>query len=219
MNIDFEKARSLMVENQLKPNKINEPKILNLFKKIKKEDFLSKSLKEDSYNDLDINLIENRGYLKNLHIAQLIKYSNITKQDKILHVGGMTGYVSSLLANMCKELIVIENQDYFIENFKNNIDNLKIKNIKIFYSNLHDGFEKNSPYDIIFIDNPIEEIPDSLRDQLKINTGKIIMIKKISNHLCKAFKIIRNNNNYTNEYLFDVFTKYLLYKNKSKFVF
>ena len=45
MNIDFENARLLMVENQLRPNKINNDNILELFRSIKKEDFLEDSEK------------------------------------------------------------------------------------------------------------------------------------------------------------------------------
>ena len=37
MNFNFQKARELMVENQLRPNKINNQIILELFKNIKKE--------------------------------------------------------------------------------------------------------------------------------------------------------------------------------------
>ena len=37
--------------------------------------------------------------------------------------------------------------------------------------------------------------------------------------LFNAYKIIKNNNNYTKEYLFDVFTKYELYEESEGFVF
>ena len=46
MNFNFQKARELMVENQLRPNKINDPTILELFKNIKKEDFLPEQIKK-----------------------------------------------------------------------------------------------------------------------------------------------------------------------------
>ena len=45
------------------------------------------------------------------------------------------------------------------------------------------------------------------------------MIKKFNPNLCKAYKITNNNNVYTNEFLFDVFTKYELYKNETNFIF
>ena len=56
MNFNFQKARELMVENQLRPNKINNPIILELFNNIKKEDFLPEEIKKNSYNDLDTEL-------------------------------------------------------------------------------------------------------------------------------------------------------------------
>ena len=219
MNFNFQKARELMVENQLRPNKINNPTILELFKNIKKEDFLPEQIKKNSYNDLDAEISSNRGYLKNLHVAQLIHNAEISKQDKILHIGGMTGYVSVILSSLCKELIIIENEINLISKIEENIKNLNIKNTTIVNVSFQKGFNKESPYDIIFIDNPIWELLDTIKKQISPNSGRIIMIKKINPYLCKAYKITNNDNTYTNEFLFDVFTKYELYENETKFVF
>ena len=219
MNFNFQKARELMVENQLRPNKINNPTILELFKNIKKEDFLPEQIKKNSYNDLDAEISSNRGYLKNLHVAQLILNAEISKQDKILHIGGMTGYVSVILSSLCKELIIIENEINLISKIEENIKNLNIKNATIVNVPFQKGFNKESPYDIIFIDNPIWEVLDTIKKQVSPNSGRIIMIKKINPYLCKAYKITNNDNTYTNNFLFDVFTKYELYKNETKFVF
>ena len=219
MNFNFQKARELMVENQLRPNKINNPTILELFKIIKKEDFLPEQIKKNSYNDLDSKLISNRGYLKNLHIAQLIHNAEISKQDKILHIGGMTGYVSVILSSLCKELIIIENEINLISKIEENIKNLNIKNTTIVNVSFQKGFNKESPYDIIFIDNPIREVLNTIKNQVSPKSGKIIMIEKINPYLCKAYKITNNDNTYTKDFLFDVFTKYELYKNETKFVF
>ena len=98
MNLNFEIARELMVLNQLKPNKISEQNILNIFKNTPKENFLHEKLRNICYSDNNINLFENRGYLKNLHLAQIIKYAEINKSDKVLHVGGLTGYVCLIIA-------------------------------------------------------------------------------------------------------------------------
>ena len=219
MNFNFQKARELMVENQLRPNKINNPTILELFKNIKKEDFLPEQIKKNSYNDLDAEISSNRGYLKNLHVAQLIHNAEISKQDKILHIGGMTGYVSVILSSLCKELIIIENEINLISKIEENIRNLNIKNTTIVNVSFQNGFNKESPYDIIFIDNPIREVFDTIKNQVSPKSGKIIMIKKINSNLCKAYKITNNDNIYTNDFLFDVFTKYELFKHENKFVF
>ena len=208
-----------MVENQLRPNKINNPIILDLFKQTKKENFLFDSIKKNSYFDSDINIKVNRGYLKNLHIAQLIQFADIKKHHTVLHIGGLTGYVSSMLSKLCKELIVLEIHKELIIKFKENIENLNLKNIKIYNSKFEDGFQNKAPYDVIFMDNPVTKIPKLIKDQIKNHLGKIIMIKKTHDYLCKAYKIIKNSNNFNEEYLFDVFCNYELYTEKREFVF
>ena len=70
--MSFENARNMMVKNQLRPNKIKDPRILDLFLSIKKEQFLDNKLKNIAYSYDDIKLTSNRGYLKNLHLAQLL---------------------------------------------------------------------------------------------------------------------------------------------------
>ena len=219
MNFNYQKARDLMVENQLRPNKIQDANILEIFKAVPKEVFLHEENRAATYSDLDIHLSGNRGYLKTLHIAQLIKSANIKKNHKILHLGGLTGYVSVLMANLCKEVIVVETNSKLKSLLEKNIILQNISNIKIVDGKLDCGFVEESPYDLIFIDSPINYLKDMIKQQLNSELGKIIMIQKVGNYLNQAYKIIKNHNNYTKEYLFDVFTKYELYEESEGFVF
>lgn len=219
MNFNFQKARDLMVENQLRPNKIKDPNILGIFKEIKKEKFLPSDLEVLSYSDMDISLNSNRGYLKNLHIAQLIKYSEINKNHKILHIGALTGYVSIILSKLCLKVFVIENDESFREILKKNIKDNNINNIEISDGSYKEGLLSESPFDRIFIDEPIKEFNRSLLNQLDANLGKLIMIKKNKDYLSKAIKITKNYENYSEEFLFDVFSKFELYKEDERFVF
>ena len=219
MNFNYQKARDLMVENQLRPNKIQDANILEVFKAVPKEVFLYEENRAATYSDLDIHLSGNRGYLKTLHIAQLINSANIKKNHKILHIGGLTGYVSVLMANLCKEVIVVEPNSKLKSLLEKNIILQNISNIKIVDGKLDGGFVEESPYDLIFIDSPINYLKDMIKQQLNSELGKIIMIQKVGNYLNQAYKIINNHNNYTKEYLFDVFTKYELYEESEGFVF
>ena len=208
-----------MVKNQLLPNKINDQVILDLFQNTKKENFLIEDLRGISYSDKEIYLEASRGYLNNLQIAQLIHKADLKDHHKVLHIGGMTGYVSVMLSKLSKELIVIENHNNLLCQLKENISNLDINNIKIVDSSFHDGYDKESPYDIIFIDNPIKKLSSSVKDQLSSDSGKIIMIKKINEYFSKAYRITKNNTHYKNEFLFDISTKFNLYNFETEFIF
>ena len=218
MNVNFEKARELMVENQLRPNKIREEKILNLFKNIPKEIFVKPMHQSICYSDKDFNISIKRGYLKNLHLAQIITNAKIKNTDKVLHVGGLTGYLSVIIGKICNQLVVLENEDDNISLLKNNFTINKLENIKIVNGNLDKGFVEESPYDLIIIDCPIYNLNKIFIDQLS-KEGRLIYIEKINNELAKAYKIIKTKGSFSKEYLFDVFSEFSIDKKNEEFEF
>ena len=218
MNFNYQKARELMVQNQLRPNKIKDPQILYLFENTPKENFISENNKI-LYSDLDIDVQNNRGYLKNLHIAQLISSAEINKEHKILHIGALTGYVTFILANLGFSIFAIEESQNLNMELKRNIENMKLNNVNIVNGTFIDGYELEAPYDRIIIDNPIKEINERIFNQLNENSGKIVMIKKEKSNLNKAFKITKNKEKFSKEYLFDVFSEYQLFEDKEGFIF
>ena len=60
---------------------------------------------------------------------------------------------------------------------------------------------------------------ENIFDQLDHNLGRLIMIERINDSLCKGIRITRNNGNINKEILFDVFSKFLLYEEKEEFIF
>jgi len=219
--MNFEKARVSMVENQLRPNKINDSRILDIFNEIEKEQFLYDDVISLAYSDVDIYLIKNRGYIKNLHIAQLIQHSNIQKEDNILHIGGLTGYVTLILSKLCNFVHVIENDKFLLKKFEENLSKLQMNNVQIIKNDFTLGYKEKSPYDLIFIDCPLKKFPNNnpFLSQLNQNNGRLIMIEKVNDELGKGIRITKNINNYNNEVLFDVFSKLLLYPHKEEFLF
>ena len=219
MNLNNQKERNLMVENQLRPNKIKDPTILSLFKKTPKEDFFTQEVSAIPYSDSDIDIVGNRGYLKNLHTAQIIHHSEINQKHKVLHIGALTGYVTVLLSNLCFEVVAVEESSELRSILKQNIDKKGITNIKIVDGSLKTGFKDEYPYDRIIIDNPVKKIDSMIYEQLSDQLGKMIMIKKIKDQLNQAYRITKNDGNLSKEYLFDVFSKYELYEEKEEFKF
>ena len=217
--MNFIKARNSMVENQLKPNKITDSRIFDIFNEISKEVFVKNELQNIVYSDVDINLTVNRGYLKNLHIAQLIQYAKINKEDKVLHIGGLTGYVTLILSKLSNYVVVVENDEHLLKQLKENIIKFQLTNVEIVKHDLKLGYKENSPYELIFIDCPIDNFSNKVLNQLNSNHGRLIMIEKINNDLGKGILITRNNKNYNKEILFDVFSQFSLYESKEEFIF
>ncbi len=219
MSQTFEIARKNMVVNQLRPNKISEENILKIFENTPKENYLDLSSGKNCYRDNNLDITDKRGYLKNLHLAQIIKYSKILPNDKVLHIGGLTGYFSTLISSLCEELHVVEENRELFKLLEDNISKTNTTNISLFNNNLLDGLVDKAPFNLIVIDGPIFKITDNLKKQLVINGGRLIYIKKINDNLGKAYKIIRNEDLYSSEYLFDVMSSYQIQEQEEDFKF
>ena len=219
MSEAFEIARKNMVINQLRPNKINEENILQIFADIPKENYLNNSLIKNCYLDKNLDIIDKRVYLKNLHLAQIIKYSKISENDNVLHLGGLTGYFSALIASLCKELQVVEENKKLFNVLQQNIKNHNISNINLYNESLLKGLPSRSPFDLIIIDGPMYKVNKYLKQQLSENGGRLIYIKKIYDNLGKAYKITRNEDLYSSIYLFDVMSTYQIQSKEKDFNF
>ena len=170
------------------------------------------------YSDQDISILSNRGYLKNLHLAQILHFADIKKHEKVLHIGGLTGYLSVLISKLCKEIYVTEEDENSFENINKNFVENKITNGYAFKSNLIDGLSNKGPFDIIIIDCPQYSINLNLLDQLNVG-GRLLYIEKLNHDLSKAYKMTKYQNNYSKDFLFDVFSNFYLKQKEESFNF
>ena len=216
--MNLEKNREVMIENQLRPNKITDNDVLQVFMSTSKEKFISEDKINICYSDQDISIKDQRGYLKNLHLAQILHYAEIKNNEKVLHIGGLTGYLSVLIAKLCNKIYVTDNDQEFVENIINNFKNNEVTNGKVIKEEFSEGLKGEEPYDLIIIDCPQYNFNLDLLSQVNVG-GRIIYIEKINEELSKAYKMIKYQDNFSKVFLFDVFSNFYLTKQEERFNF
>jgi len=216
--MNLEKNREVMIENQLRPNKITNNDVLQVFMSTSKEKFISEDKINICYSDQDISIKDQRGYLKNLHLAQILHFAEIKNNEKVLHIGGLTGYLSVLIAKLCNKIYVTDNDQEFVENIINNFKNNEVTNGKVIKEEFSEGLKGEEPYDLIIIDCPQYNFNLDLLSQLNVG-GRIIYIEKINEELSKAYKMIKYQDNFSKVFLFDVFSNFYLTKQEERFNF
>ena len=216
--MNLEKNREVMIENQLRPNKITNSDVLQAFMNTSKEQFISEDKINICYSDQDIFIKDRRGYLKNLHLAQILHFADIKNDEKVLHIGGLTGYLSVLISKLCNKIYVTDNDQSFVDNIIKNFSNNEITNGKVFKEEFSQGLKSEEPYDLIVIDCPQYNFNLNLLNQVNMG-GRIIYIEKINEELSKAYKMIKYYDNYSKVFLFDVFSNFYLTKQEEGFNF
>ena len=216
--MNLEKNREVMIENQLRPNKITNGDVLQAFMNTSKEQFISEDKINICYSDQDISIKDQRGYLKNLHLAQILHFADIKNNDKVLHIGGLTGYLSVLIAKLCNKIYVTDNDQFFVDSIIKNFSNNKVDNGKVLKEEFSEGLKSEGPYDLIIIDCPQYNFNLDLLNQVNVG-GRIVYIEKINEELSKAYKMIKYENNFSKVFLFDVFSNFYLIKQEEGFNF
>ena len=216
--MNFDKNREMMIENQLRPNKITNITLLDTFNRVSKEKFVHEDNLNICYSDQDISISGNRGYLKNLHLAQILHFADITNNEKVLHIGGLTGYLSVLISKLCKEIYVTEEDEKDLDSINKNFEENKVTNGYVFKNNLVEGLSEKEPFDLIIIDCPQYSINLNLLNQINVG-GRLIYIEKLNDDLSKAYKMTKYKDNYSKDFLFDVFSNFYLEKKEESFNF
>ena len=216
--MNLEKNREVMIENQLRPNKITSSNVLQAFMNTSKEQFISDDKINICYSDQDISIKDRRGYLKNLHLAQILHFADIKNNEKVLHIGGLTGYLSVLIAKLCKKIYVTDNDQSFVDIINKNFSNNEVANGEVLKEEFSEGLKSKGPYDLIVIDCPQYNFNLDLLNQVNVG-GRIVYIEKINEELSKAYKMIKYEDNFSKVFLFDVFSNFYLTKKEEGFNF
>ena len=144
--------------------------------------------------------------------------TDIKNDEKVLHIGGLTGYLSVLISKLCNKIYVTDNDQSFVDNIIKNFSNNEITNGKVFKEEFSEGLKSEGLYDLIVIDCPQYNFNLNLLNQVNMG-GRIIYIEKINEELSKAYKMIKYEDNFSKVFLFDVFSNFYLTKQEERFNF
>ena len=90
--MDYTRARLNMVANQLRPNQIVDPRLLDAMREVPRERFVPKLLRGVAYADEDLLLPGGGHLVEPLALARLIQAARIRPHEVVLVLGCSTGY-------------------------------------------------------------------------------------------------------------------------------
>ncbi|MEK7117067.1 MAG: protein-L-isoaspartate O-methyltransferase [Patescibacteria group bacterium] len=176
------------------------PRIIDAFRKVDRIDFIPEKLKDLAYEDEALPIGHGQTISQPYTVAFMLELLEPKSGDRILDIGGGSGWQSALLAEIAGDsgrIYSIEiNQDVF-EIGKTNIAKYPdlSKRIGLYCQNANNGLPKIAKdvggFDKIIAAAEVKETPSSWRRQLKIE-GRLVYPKDISIFL----EIKKSDNNF-----------------------
>lgn len=162
----FEALRKAMVDSQIRPNKVIDDRVIAAFMSVPRERFVSKNMQNLAYIDEDIHLSGGRFIVEAMVMARIIQTLALDASQSVMLIGAGTGYTAALLSSLVESVIAIETRAQMVEKAQQAVTALDIGNVAVIKARLQDGYASEAPYDAIIIEGAVEQMPQSLLDQL-----------------------------------------------------
>lgn len=165
---NFTAMRRAMVDSQLRTSDVNEPLIIEAFLDEPREDYLPQERASAAYIDRAVPLsVNGRALNPPLATARLIMEATPRAGDKVLLIGAATGYAAALLARLGCQVTAVEEDAGLAALARTALAGKA--GITVETAPHATGAPAGAPYDILFIDGAVEEVPQALVDQLKVD--------------------------------------------------
>ncbi|MBU0546657.1 MAG: protein-L-isoaspartate O-methyltransferase [Patescibacteria group bacterium] len=177
-----------LIENLIQQGWLKTPRIINAFKKIKREDFLTEEIKNFAELDEALPIGFGQTISQPLVVAFMLEQLNPKAGDKILDIGSGSGWTSALLAEIVGnqgKVIATEIIPKLKELGEKNAAKHGFKTIDFICADGSRGYEKEAPFDNILASASAQELPLVWKKQLKIG-GRIVT--PIKNSIWVFFK-------------------------------
>ncbi len=180
--IDYEQARTKMVDCQLRPNNVTDFAVLDAFFSVPREEFVPARNRELAYIDEDIAVHADtvdafkRYLMEPMSTARLIQLANIQKNDIVLDVGCSTGYSAAILSLLCNSVVALESDDSLAQQAQDRLTEFSYDNAVVVSGPLERGYPAEGPYDVIYIGGAVDFVPGALFSQLK-DGGTLVVVE------------------------------------------
>lgn len=162
----YKLARKHMVESQLRPNKIYDDRIADAMATVPRELFVPKAFRLVAYVDEDIEIVPGRYLMEPMVFARLLQAASIESGDTVLDVGCASGYSTAVLAYLAGTVVALESDPDLAQSAMSLLAELEIDNAAVVEGDLAAGLADQGPFDTIFINGSVDEVPDALLDQI-----------------------------------------------------
>jgi protein-L-isoaspartate(D-aspartate) O-methyltransferase len=173
--MDHVAARYTMVQNQIRTNRVTDPKIIAAMSELPRERFAPDWARGIAYVDEDIPLNGGRYLTEPLTSALLLQAAEINADDVVLDVGCGTGYISAISARIASAVVALESDAELAARAVATLAELGIETATIVVGPLREGWPAQAPYDVIIFGGAVSAIPAKIVGQLA-QGGRMVVV-------------------------------------------
>ena len=174
--MDFALARRNMVESQIRTNRVTDRAVIEALENLPREAFVAEALKDRAYLDEDLIIAPGRILMEPMVLARLLQAARIEETDLALVIAAASGYEAAAVARLASAVVALENTPALVAIAKDHLGGQGADTVSLLQGDLAKGHPGQGPYDVIFINGAVGELPNALVEQLA-EGGRLVYVK------------------------------------------
>jgi protein-L-isoaspartate(D-aspartate) O-methyltransferase len=171
---DMEEERREMVEEQIEQRGIENPRVLQAMRDVKRHLFVPPASRDDAYQDYPLAIGHGQTISQPYIVALMTSLLGVGPGDRVLEVGTGSGYQAAVLSRIAREVVTVERYRTLAEKAKSRLFALGYNNVEVVVGDGFSGVPERAPYDRIIVTAAAPEAPRALVAQLKVG-GRMIV--------------------------------------------
>jgi protein-L-isoaspartate(D-aspartate) O-methyltransferase len=183
--LDFADARNRMVDSQIRPNKVTDPRITAAMRRIARERFVPAAATALTYADEDVPLGQGRVLTEPMVIARLTQLAAPLAGERALVVAAGAGYGAAVLAACGVHVTALEEVPELLSLARQALAT-EAPDVELVSGPLAAGWAAGAPYDIILIEGAVRDVPASIAAQLREEAGRLVTVRTLTGNVGQA---------------------------------
>ncbi len=167
-------ARNNMVDSQIRPNRVTDPRVLDAMRTLPREQFVPPHIAALAYLDEDLPLGGGRYLVEPLVTARLVQLARIRAGEQVLVVAAGTGYGAAIAAACGGKVTALEENDALMAIALRVLPRVA-PSVRLVNGRLAAGLPSDGPWDAIIIEGAVTVIPEAYARQLKPG-GRLVTV-------------------------------------------
>jgi protein-L-isoaspartate(D-aspartate) O-methyltransferase len=163
-----------MVELQLRTRGINDVRVLQAMASVPRHEFIPRELREHAYEDRPLPIGEEQTISQPYIVALMLEILALSPNEVVLEVGTGSGYVTALLAELCRHVYSIELHPSLARAAESTLRKMGYVNVDVSIGDGNFGIPQSAPFDAVIVSAAAQTVPKPLFEQL-LEGGRMIM--------------------------------------------
>lgn len=206
MPLDFDQARYAMIEQQVRPWEVLDPRVLEALSAVRREDYVPPRHRRLAFADLALPMEHGEFMMKPILEGRMLQALDLAPEHDVLEIGTGSGFVTACLAQLAREVVSIDIHADFVERARQKLQSDQFANARIEAADVF-AWEPGRRFDAVCITGAVAEVAERFFQWVKPG-GRLFVIRGLS-PAQEAVRFVHSAGGWQEESLFDTDIPYL----------